>query len=86
MQDGKASGSVENIPVGFDVRKTYGNATAEFGGSDFVHQSFAFNSVHTSNNASTAFKASSNNSGSAIFQLQETLIESAKFIIILSHA
>jgi hypothetical protein len=77
LQDTKASGSVENIPVGFDVRKTYGSATAEFAGSDFVHQSFAFNSTHTSNNANTAFKASSNNSGSAIFQLQETLIESA---------
>ena len=77
LQDTKASGSIENIPVGFDVRKTYGDQTAEFAGSDFVHQTFAFNSVHTSNNASTAFKASSNNSGSAIFQLQETLIESA---------
>ena len=77
LQDTKASGSVENIPVGFDIRKTYGSATAEFGSADFVHQTFAFNSVHTSNNANTAFKASSNNSGSAIFHLQETLIESA---------
>ena len=77
LQDNKASGSVKNIPVGLDVRKTYGSATAEFGSADFVHQTFAFNSVHTSNNANTAFKASSNNSGSAIFHLQETLIESA---------
>jgi hypothetical protein len=77
LDDGKASGSVKNIPVGFDIRKTYGSATAEFGSADFVHQTFAFNSVHTSNNANTAFKASSNNSGSAIFHLQETLIESA---------
>ena len=77
LDDNKASGSVKNIPVGFDVRKTYGSATAEFGGSDFVHQSFAFNSVHSSSNANVAFKASSNNSGSAIFHVQETLLEGA---------
>ena len=75
LTDTGASGSIQNIPVGFDVQKTFG--ANNFGASDFVHQTFAFNSTHTSNNANTAFKASSNNSGSAIFQLQETLIESA---------
>ena len=74
LNDSGASGSVENIPIGFDVRKTYANAN--FTNANHIRQTAAFNSLHISNDADHArFVANGATTGSAIYHFQEILQE-----------
>jgi len=74
LNDTGASGSVDNIPIGFDVRKTYANAN--FVNSNHIKQTAAFNSIHISNDADHArFVANGQTTGSAIYHFQEVLQE-----------
>ena len=75
LNDIAASGSTTAIPVGVDVRKYYDNTT--FANSDFIRQTAAWSSLHSSEDADARFVKNGATTGSAIYNFQEVLQETA---------
>ncbi len=75
LEDHAASGSTKAIPVGVDVRKYY--ADGNFANTDFIHQTAAWSSLHSSADADARFVPHGDITGSAIYNFQEVLQETA---------
>ena len=75
LNDIAASGSTTAIPVGVDVRKYYDDTT--FANTNFIRQTAAWSSLHSSADADARFVKNGATTGSAIYNFQEVLQETA---------